>query len=42
MRSRRGTSLVEVMVALVIVAVGLLPVVYVSRRYFQPARSKTF
>jgi iron(III) transport system permease protein len=28
--------------ALVIVAVGLLPVVYVSRRYFQPARSKTF
>ena len=28
--------------ALVIVAVGLLPVIYVSRHYFQPARSKTF
>ena len=28
--------------ALVIVAVGLLPVIYVSRRYFQPARSKIF
>ncbi|MGQ0545861.1 MAG: ABC transporter permease [Betaproteobacteria bacterium] len=28
--------------ALVIVAVGLAPVIYVSRRYFQPARSKIF
>ena len=28
--------------ALVIVAVGLVPVIYVSRRYFQPARSKIF
>ena len=28
--------------ALVIVAVGLLPVIYVSRRYFQPTRSKIF
>ncbi|HZM35389.1 MAG TPA: iron ABC transporter permease [Burkholderiales bacterium] len=28
--------------SLVIVLVGLAPVIYVSRRYFQPARSKTF
>jgi iron(III) transport system permease protein len=28
--------------ALIIVAVGLAPVIYVSRRYFQPARSKIF